>query len=677
MKIAEIYTEITTRDVGFNAGITRAQRLAHAASKSFDLMARMAKYAFLGLAGAAGTSVAIMGGFEQRMARVKALSNATGAEFSMLGVTARELGKQTVYTASQAAEAMGNFALAGFRTQEIIAAMPATLNLAAAGQLDMATASSISSKIMKGMGIQASELAGAADILAKAFTTSNTDLVQLGDAMKYVGPIGRQTSKGLEELTAVIQVMSNAGIQGQMAGTSLRNILTRLSGGVVGATKIMDDLGISISDSSKKMLPLADIVDNFNSKTAQMDEMEKTSVIMRTFGMRAGPAMAALLSEGGDAIRKFEKSLQGAGGTAKRIADIQMDTLFGSFVRFKSAMQEIAIQVGSVFAPSLRFIADVLTENSSVVYAWVDKTRAALVNSLAYWVEFYAKVEYAVKNFELTFGVVFETASLYVQSFALDVEHWLKTAASFWSTIFKNMYDNAVNFWSNILQYPIWFFDNLKTFLTNAANFWKTIFSNMADNVVAIFSNLKGLIAGTIDFDEIWKPLTDGFKKAIISDLPEFKYEPKGLTEGFDNADRKITETEKKAQASINRMVAMLKSGGEKRAKELLKFFGLDHDETKKNADESAQTISEAMQNITPTEIDATVKTSQEGTGGKSGIAEFVEKIQVAALGSKSEKLMQQQVGLQQQIAEQGKTTNTLLQQMSAFNTIGGLSVGT
>ena len=310
-----------------------------------------------GIAGA-GAAVAIFGSFEQRMARVQAITGATVNEFAALEGVAEELGRTTQFSASQAAEAMGNLAVSGLTTKEIMGAMPDVLNLAAAGQLDMATASDIGAKIMRGMGLEAEDLSHAIDVMAKAFTTSNTDLQMLGEAFKFIGPVAQTTGKEIEEITAAIQVLSNVGIQGAMAGTTLRGALSRLAGATGKSQKILDDLSITFKDMHGNMLPLHVIVDQFNNSMQMMGEAERLGILMTVFGQRAGPGMAELLNQGGDALREMEKNLRNSAGTAARIAEVQMDTLFGSFTRLKSVAEGVAIAVGRELAPLVRMIAD-------------------------------------------------------------------------------------------------------------------------------------------------------------------------------------------------------------------------------------------------------------------------------------------------------------------------------
>lgn len=283
--------------------------------------------------------------FEKTMSRVSVLSQATAADQERLETTAKRLGAMTAFTAQQVAEGMSFLALAGFEVNDIIRAMPSTLNLAAAGQLELSNAADITAKVMKGLGITADGLGGAVDVLARAFTTANTDLNQLGEAMSYVGPIGRTAGKDLVELTAAIQVMSNAGVQASQAGTSLRMILSALSKGTPAAAKAIEKLKIETVGADGALRPLPDIVEDFNKAMEGMGKAEKTATLMQIFGKRAGPGMAAMLNEGSMALRIFEKDLRAAGGTAQEIAEKQLDNVAGSLTKIKSVLADIRLTV--------------------------------------------------------------------------------------------------------------------------------------------------------------------------------------------------------------------------------------------------------------------------------------------------------------------------------------------
>ena len=220
-------------ELGVSDRLTRGLKRARQRLQAFAGGVRRIGQRMVAASAAAVTPLAVgatvFASFEQRMARVKALTGATGKDFQRLSDEARRLGETTVFSASQAAEAMSFFALAGFKVDEILKAIGPTLNLAAAGQLEIAQAADIAAKIMAGMGLAADDLGRAVDVLTKAMTTANTDLAQLGDAMKFVGPIAKSAGIEFEELVAAIQLLSNAGIQGEMAGTTLRTALLSLT----------------------------------------------------------------------------------------------------------------------------------------------------------------------------------------------------------------------------------------------------------------------------------------------------------------------------------------------------------------------------------------------------------------------------------------------------------------
>jgi TP901 family phage tail tape measure protein len=325
-----------------------------------------------GVAGVAGLVLGVrnvvmtFATFEKAMSRVRALTGATEGEFAALVNTAKELGASTEFTAIQAAQAMSFFAQAGFQVDKIIGAMPHTLNLAAAGQLDMATAADIVAKIMSGMGIEAGKLEEAVDVLAKAFTTANTDLMQLGEAMKFVGPVAASAGKDLAETTAALMILSNAGIQASMAGTSLRKILLTLQS--KRAATAFGKLGIEVFNAEQKMRPLADLVAEMVAAFDRLDPLKRAEM-MALFGDRAGPGLQVLLDRGADSLRAYEGELEKAAGTASNIARIQMDNLAGSLIRLQSAWEGVKIEAGKEVAPVLEDLADELREHTDAVGA--------------------------------------------------------------------------------------------------------------------------------------------------------------------------------------------------------------------------------------------------------------------------------------------------------------------
>lgn len=270
--------------------------------------------------------------FETAMNKVAAISQATTGELEQMKQVARELGATTQFSASDAADGMSFLAMAGFKVNEIIGAMPTVLNLAAVAQLDMATAADIASNIMAGFSMSADELSGAVDVLSKAMTSSNTNLQQLGDAMKFVGPVASSFGIQFEETAAAVGFLSDAGLQASTAGTGLRRILTTVA-------QRADDLGVKAFDAAGNMLPLADIIE-------QIEQSGLTAArAMEIFGDRGGPAMQVLLSRGSAALREMTADLEDSGGTAERIAKVQMQGLNGAIEELKSAWEELQLTV--------------------------------------------------------------------------------------------------------------------------------------------------------------------------------------------------------------------------------------------------------------------------------------------------------------------------------------------
>ena len=316
--------------------------------------------------GAAGTAalggvVRVAADFEQAMSRVAALSGATDQQLQQLTDTAKRLGETTVFSATQAAEGMQFLSMAGFKTNDIIAAMPGVLDMAAAAQIDLGRAADIASNIMSAFGKEASEMTNVADVLTKAFTSANVDLEMLGYTMKYVGPVANAAGYSLEEMAAAAGLLGNAGIQAEQAGTSLRAILLRLSSPPKDAAEALEQLGVSVTDASGKMLPLADVLAQMQSGMNGLSEAQRTSIAATIAGTEAASALLALLDAGPDTLRTFTKELENAGGTAREIADKQLDNLAGSMTILQSAMEGAAISIGEVLSPYIRQAAEWLT----------------------------------------------------------------------------------------------------------------------------------------------------------------------------------------------------------------------------------------------------------------------------------------------------------------------------
>ena len=382
VRAGRAYVELNAKD-NMAAGLARAAAKLKAFNASMQATGRqMVAFSAVAAVPFAASAVAFAG-FEQSMARVKALTNANAGDFKRLSDEAKRLGESTVFSASQAADAMGYFALAGYDVEKILAAIGPTLNLAAAGQLEMAQSADIVAKIMSGMGIAATNVGYAVDVLTKAMTTANTDLPMLGEAMKYVGPIAKTAGIAFEEVTAAVQLLSNAGIQGEMAGTTLRGTILSLTSPSDQAREQLKQLGVEVNDSAGNMRSLAAIIGDLEKATASMGSGERLDVLGRIFDARQAAGVAELVSQGAARLNQFTQALQGAGGTAARIAATQLDTLKGSATILLSVLEGLAISVGEAIVGPLREFAAIAGHVANALSGWVKQNQGTVVAILA------------------------------------------------------------------------------------------------------------------------------------------------------------------------------------------------------------------------------------------------------------------------------------------------------
>src|SRR5690606_35210965 len=252
----------------------------------------------------ATASIKIGMDFEAAMSKVQALSGATGDELAALEKQARELGKTTVFSASEAAEGMTFLAMAGYDANQIMSSMPGLLDLAAAGQLDLARAADITTNIMSGFNMEADQTQAVADMLAAAAASANTSVEQMGNAMSYVAPVAAGAGLSIEETAAAIGILSNAGIQGERAGTALRGIIASLQNPTGQTAKALEALGLTADDVNPSIHSLTDIL-----KTLEEAGMD-SSQAMQLVGTTSGPALIAMMSQGSEGLAEFTEQLE-------------------------------------------------------------------------------------------------------------------------------------------------------------------------------------------------------------------------------------------------------------------------------------------------------------------------------------------------------------------------------
>lgn len=296
--------------------------------------------------------------FESQMSRVKAISGATGDEFKQLHDQALQLGADTAFSSKQAAEGMENLASAGFSTSEIISAMPGLLNLAASSGESLASSSDIAASTLRGFGLEASEAGRVADVLAKNASATNAAVADTGDAMKYIAPVAHAMGLGLEEVTAAIGEMSNSGIKGSQAGTTLRSALTRLASPSKEAAGAMASIGFNAFDSQGKLKSLSTIVGEYSKALKGKTDQQQQDLTATIFGQEAMSGMMVLMQGGSSALDELTNSYKNANGAAEEMAKTMQDNGKSAIEQMMGSLETAAIKVEEGAAPLITNIAN-------------------------------------------------------------------------------------------------------------------------------------------------------------------------------------------------------------------------------------------------------------------------------------------------------------------------------
>ena len=317
------------------------------------------------------SAIKLMRDFEFTMSRVRAIAGSTDEDFRSLSNTARQLGATTVFSARQAAEGMTFLAQAGFDTKEIIDATAASLKLAQAGNLDLAESSDIVAKTIRQFGLEASEAGRVSDVLAKAAASSNTSVAQLGDAFRYVAPVGKALGLTLEQTAAAIGVVSDAGIQASQAGTGLRQAFLKLQKPSAEARVILDSIGLSQEFLTKNSNNLIGVFSRLRAANLSVAEAQQI------FGIRSVTAGLAIL-DNVERIKELTDTLENSAGFAEEFASIVGDTLQGAFLSLRSGIEEAILQMGDT--GFLRSVTN-LTKSIALVVARINGMEEAFLGS--------------------------------------------------------------------------------------------------------------------------------------------------------------------------------------------------------------------------------------------------------------------------------------------------------
>lgn len=266
---------------------------------------------------------------------------------------ARTLPLSSKFTDKEVAQGQYFLGRTGYSATQILGAMPGMLNLAAAGDMELGDTADIASNIQTAMGIPAEKMGQVADVLTAAFTRNNVDIRMLGDSLKYSAGVGREYGQSLETVTTATALLGNAGVQGSMAGTSMRSVLTRL-----GTSKAVAKLGVQTKDANGNMRDMLDILKDINKKTAGMGNVQRGAIFKDIAGQYAVTSFGTLMRavEGGQ-FQSMRESLNNSEGEAARVAATQLDNLKGDMTMLHAALENISVELFDKNSPWLRELA--------------------------------------------------------------------------------------------------------------------------------------------------------------------------------------------------------------------------------------------------------------------------------------------------------------------------------
>lgn len=299
----------------------------------------------LPLLGAAGVGLKFYTDFEASMNKVSALGDITGQSLKDLSEQAKQLGATTQFSAKQAAEGMKELAAAGFTAAQITKSIPGVLSLAAAGEMELARAAEVSVNILGAYQLSASDAAHVSDVLAKAAASGSLSVEDLGFSFKYVGPVAKSAGVALETTASALALLSNAGIKGEAAGTAMRGILASLIDPSKDGTRVLQALGVSVKDTSGKLLPFGQILDSLKEKNISQAQ------VFQLVGREAASAFQILLDQGSKSLNTLASDFVNSDGAAKQMASTMTSGLTGALSNASSAAEGLAVSLGEVLAP--------------------------------------------------------------------------------------------------------------------------------------------------------------------------------------------------------------------------------------------------------------------------------------------------------------------------------------
>lgn len=504
--------------------------------------------------------------FDSAMSRVAAVSGATGLDFDSLRDKAREMGAKTKFSATEAADAMNYMAMAGWKTEDMLSGIEGVMYLAAASGEDLATTSDIVTDALTAFGLTAADSGHFADVLAAASSNANTNVSMMGETFKYCAPVAGALGFSVEDTAEAIGLMGNAGIKASQAGTSMRSIMTNLTGDVKLSGAAIGDVTIATTNADGSMRSLSAILADCRVAFSGMTEAEKANNAETLVGKNAMSGFLALMNAAPEDIEKVSGAVNNCKDAAKNMADTMQDNLEGQLTILKSQLQELAISFGDLLMPAVRSIVSGLQGMVDVLNAMPDGVKrvimivallaAALgpvliiigktlsaIGTIMTWAPKLAGAISAVKG---AFAVLSATMmanpiAIVIAAIAALVVAFIylwntnEEFRQFWIRLWNEIKKVAVQVWTAVSQFlvsawngirntavAVW--NGIRTVITTVMNGIRTVISTVWNGIRTIISTVLNGIRGTVN--SVWNGIrntissvVNGIKNTVSGDF--------------------------------------------------------------------------------------------------------------------------------------------------------------
>ncbi len=505
--LSSLNFRLTANIAPFRKGLNKAERAMDKMGRKMQQTGKNLSMKLTApLAAIGAVSFNVFKGFEQEMSKVQAVSGATADEFKALSDNAKELGASTMFSAREVASLQTEFAKLGFSATEITKVTGATLALAQASGTDLARAAEVAGSTLRAFGLDASQTNVVTDVMAKSFSTSALDMETFAESMKYVAPVAKSAGMSIQETSAMLAVMADAGIKGSQAGTSLRRIISE-----IGATG--KPTAEALKDLANQGIGLADAKDEVG---------------------RSAQSALLVLAGGVDRIAPLTEEYKNAGGAAQEMADIMGNTAFGASKRLESAMEGLMISIGEIVAVAVVPLIEFLASAASTLNGMSDGTKKAIV--------IFAALVSAIGP------VIFIVGSLTRAIAAIRAATWLATAATTaWGVAVQiatspiTLIILAVAALASGLIYLAYNFKTLKAIAINSIAGLVNLVIPYINTLIARFNAIAGLLG-------MDKMLVEPFEKMKSVAVPAFKSLSQVVTEIKDDLGLLKKETKETSE---------------------------------------------------------------------------------------------------------------------------------